>query len=504
LTSTFADAGKYNTQYSYDKNGNIKTLNRMGQLGGSSSFDFIDNLAYAYTGNQLKYVNDHTDLDHQDNGFTDNGSFLTTNEYFYDLNGNLTQDLNKQIDHIGYNHLNLPQHIAIGTSAFNTIDFLYTANGVKLQKSIAGSGARSAPTDYLGSIVYPGDADAFIFTPEGRALRNDQGKFDYEYFLKDHLGNTRVSFNQKGTILQDNSYYPFGMDLGEALTYVDNTAIENKYKYNGKELQDDFGLGWYDYGARFYDAQLGRFHTIDPRAEVYFSWSPYNYVGGNPIRRIDENGEFWNYAFGAVIGGVVEAGAQIAINMATGDNFSSAVGKVDLADVGVAMVEGAMTSGGSALKTIARKGVVLAVSEGVKATTDISFDEGLATTGGVVGESKSISKTFIDFSTGFAGGKASSSIVEGSSKMTGDALESGIHATLTKSDKATARVVDNVVNSVGYNATVDGATNMAENASSALINNVTSMPTINSSSNAVYTPVSDNTRVVNNKYLELQ
>ncbi|MDP2722137.1 MAG: DUF6443 domain-containing protein [Bacteroidales bacterium] len=300
LTSTFADAGKYNTQYSYDKNGNIKTLNRMGQLGGSGSFDFIDNLTYAYTGNQLKYVNDQPGVNYSDNGFTDNGSFLTTNEYFYDLNGNLTKDMNKQIDHIDYNHLNLPQHIAMGPGAFNTIDYLYTAGGVKLQKSIAGSGDRSALTDYLGSIVYTSEKTVYILTPEGRALRNDQGNFDYEYFLKDHLGNTRVSFNQKGTILQDNSYYPFGMDMGESLTYIDNTAIENKYKYNGKEMQDDFGLGWYDYGARFYDAQLGRWHVIDPMSEIARRWTPYQYAYNNPIRFIDPDGmvvdDIYNYA----------------------------------------------------------------------------------------------------------------------------------------------------------------------------------------------------------------
>jgi len=191
----------------------------------------------------------------------------------------------------GNNHipnLNLPQHISIGTNAsFDNIDFLYTAGGVKLQKSIAVGGARSAPTDYLGSIVYPGEANAFIFTPEGRALRNDEGNFDYEYFLHDHLGNTRVSFNQKGTTLQDNSYYPFGMSLGESLTYTDNTTSENKYLYNGKELQDDFGLGWYDYGARMYDAEVGRFPGIDPKANLFYWVSPYNYAENSPISNID-------------------------------------------------------------------------------------------------------------------------------------------------------------------------------------------------------------------------
>gem|GEM_PF-3671993 len=287
LTATYADAGKYTTHYTYDKNGNIENLTRMGELGGSNTYGYIDQLTYAYTGNQLKYVNDNTGDNHQNNGFTDNGSLLTTNEYFYDLNGNLTRDLNKQINHIEYNYLNLPRRIDLSGANLNTINYLYSANGVKLQKNTSISHARSAPTDYLGTIVYPGDAPAYIFTPEGRALRNDQGNFDYEYFLKDHLGNTRVSFNQKGTILQDNSYYPFGMGLGEALTYVDNTATENKYLYNGKEMQDDFGLGWYDYGARMYDAELGRWHVVDPLAEYHFNFTPYNYCLNNPINYKD-------------------------------------------------------------------------------------------------------------------------------------------------------------------------------------------------------------------------
>ncbi|PIQ29526.1 MAG: hypothetical protein COW63_12665 [Bacteroidetes bacterium CG18_big_fil_WC_8_21_14_2_50_41_14] len=57
--------------------------------------------------------------------------------------------------------LNLPQHIDIGTSAFNTIDYIYTAGGAKLQKSVAGSGDRSTPTDYLGSIVYTSEKTVY-------------------------------------------------------------------------------------------------------------------------------------------------------------------------------------------------------------------------------------------------------------------------------------------------------------------------------------------------------
>jgi len=66
---------------------------------------------------------------------------------------------------------------------------------------------------------------------------------------------------------------------------------KNTYLYNGKELQKDFDFEWYDYGARFYDVQVGRFHSVDPLAEKYYSMSPYNYTLGNPIKYIDPNGK---------------------------------------------------------------------------------------------------------------------------------------------------------------------------------------------------------------------
>jgi RHS repeat-associated protein len=64
----------------------------------------------------------------------------------------------------------------------------------------------------------------------------------------------------------------------------------NNYLYNGKEQQTDFNIHLYDYGARFYDPQLARFHTIDPMADTYFDLSPYNYVANNPLIFIDPDG----------------------------------------------------------------------------------------------------------------------------------------------------------------------------------------------------------------------
>lgn len=146
--------------------------------------------------------------------------------------------------------------------------------------------------NYMQTILSPDTSGSKQL--EGRVVV-DGSSYAYQYFLKDHLGNTRITFNESGTIIQEDSYYPYGMNMS-GLSHSSGEDLPNKYLYNGKELQDEFGLGWYDYGARFYDPTGVHWTTPDLMAESYYAWSPYNYVRGNPITRFDPNG-MWDDEF---------------------------------------------------------------------------------------------------------------------------------------------------------------------------------------------------------------
>jgi RHS repeat-associated protein len=242
----------------------------------------IDNLTYSYKSggesNQLDRVDDSVS---GSNGFSEN--VKQANEYGYDGNGNLTSDANKGYTSILYNYLNLPKRV--GTTS-QYISYIYNAAGTKLAKIATGG----TYTYYAGSFVYNGSSLNYILTKEGMWLPGGY----YQYYLKDHLGDTRLLVNtsgQGGTVVQQTDYYPFGMDIA-----CYNGGLDNKYRYNGKEIQEDVinskSLTWYDYGARFYDARIGRWHTIDPMTEKGRRWSPYNYGLDNSVRFIDPDGNW--------------------------------------------------------------------------------------------------------------------------------------------------------------------------------------------------------------------
>ncbi|MBN9284875.1 MULTISPECIES: DUF6443 domain-containing protein [unclassified Flavobacterium] len=303
--------GSYNETVSYDKNGNITALQRTGNLDNPVFAIDIDNLSYFYNGNKLMRVNDATN---NPEGFTDNGYGNTYDDYAYDANGNMIKDENKKITNIVYNHLNLPVEITF--SGGNKINYLYNAAGVKVQKKVT-EGAAVKTTDYLGGFQYVNSKLVFFTHAEGYVKVTDDVYFNYVFHFTDHLGNFRASWtlNEKTgelQIMEENHYYPFGLKHKayntEQYTYtmpMDGTPGYNvpelaqeesrnpnpyKYKHNGKELQEELGLNLYDYGARNYDAAIGRWMNIDPLAEQSRRWTPYNYAYNNPMFFVDPDG----------------------------------------------------------------------------------------------------------------------------------------------------------------------------------------------------------------------
>ena len=275
----------YDENLTYDKNGNIKKLSRKGDYDPQVGNIDIDDLVYTYTANtnQLTKVEDNSN---NVSGFNDANK--ADDDYSYDDNGNMITDKNKNITAISYNHLNLPKKITFGTTG--SIEYFYTAAGQKIEK-IVTEGTVTTATNYLGGYQYKDNVLEFFPTAEGY-VKNTDGSLSYVFQYKDHLGNVRLSYAKNPTtqvleIIEENNYYPFGL---KHKGYNDYTANSNKYKYNGKELQDELGLNMYDYGARNYDPALGRWMNIDPLAEKSRRFNPYTYALNNPVFFIDPDG----------------------------------------------------------------------------------------------------------------------------------------------------------------------------------------------------------------------
>jgi len=296
-SATFSGSGftslAYKTSYRYNKNGNFTSASRYGSTGV-----LTDVISYTYNSysNQL---NSSTDSRGDIAGVDDfSGTLTGINRYGYDGNGNLIRDDYKGLT-IKNNYMNLPDTLDFGSNS--KINYFYNSTGEKMMRSVMINSGTPTVTSYFGPFVSEGLQGGtislkYIMTPEGRIINNGTDaspSWSWEYNLTDHLGNVRAVITPAttagySTLVQQTHYYPFGMRMSQISTALTSTG--NDYLYNGKQYQDDLNLNWYDYGARFYDPALGRWHSVDPLAEVNYSQSPYHFCNNNPIRFVDPSG----------------------------------------------------------------------------------------------------------------------------------------------------------------------------------------------------------------------
>ncbi|MFS4472152.1 RHS repeat domain-containing protein [Chryseobacterium sp. T20] len=212
--------------------------------------------------------------------------------------------------------------------------YLYRADGVKVKKLFGDlethylddfqyKSTKPSESSVVGTDISVIDDPSEVAEIKLRIIPTSEGYYDallnqYIYNYTDHLGNVRLSYTdtnkdgviqprqyfqsqcedipwdpfnppscisiwKPGEIVEINTYYPFGL----LHNYTATTLNAYQYKYNGKELQES---GMYDYGARMYMPDLGRWGVVDPLAEKMTRHSPYNYAFNNPIRFVDPDG----------------------------------------------------------------------------------------------------------------------------------------------------------------------------------------------------------------------
>jgi RHS repeat-associated protein len=315
---------------SYDQNGNIQFLKR------TVNAAVVDNLTYGYetSSNRIQKIDDAGDKTNA-NYFVD---ITNATDYTYDANGNMKTDVNKAITSIAYTHANLPTAIiSNSTIAANkgTMKYYYSFTGKKVRTEVLDGTAtaftNAKTVEYVNGLAFKGGTLEFIPTAEGRALAAKfvwsnattstavapappvapANQYRYEYQLKDHLGDLRLSCrcgdpkrNAAGDIIvgagagleptiavQENHYDPWGLGFADAASNTQKPSKNtDRFQYNGKEKVSDLGLGLFDYGARHYDPTMGRWISVDPLAEKTRKWTPYNYALDNPLRFIDADG----------------------------------------------------------------------------------------------------------------------------------------------------------------------------------------------------------------------
>ncbi|MFZ1288494.1 MAG: RHS repeat-associated core domain-containing protein [Melioribacteraceae bacterium] len=262
LLSSNCNNNNYDENFTYDKDGNFLTKNRNNT-----------NYTYAYFSNTNKL-----------NTISGIYSFL------YDNKGNLTQKNSGGTNIFtvtNYDYRNLP--LTVTDITFGTTTYKYDDAGNRIYKE-NGSLKDFYLRDNSGNeiVIYDLNTNSvkqFNIIGNGLVGYIKLGSPDERfYFVKDHLGSVRASVDENGEIISAKDYFAYGNVLRNI-----NYGEEDRYDFTEKERDVETGLNYF--GARYLDSDLGRWLSVDPLADKYPGWSPYNYVMNNPLNIIDPNGD---------------------------------------------------------------------------------------------------------------------------------------------------------------------------------------------------------------------
>ena len=263
------------TGITYDRNGNMLSLSRIGRSGA-------DSFIMGYEGNQLRFV-------------SRNGTAL--GNCYHDPNGNMSY-----APHMG---------MSFSFNGRNYIEKVYTNGSTLVNYSYLADGSKLSATDgegdgllYRGSLIYRKTGDDIELESaafsEGRFVRSAGGIIRPMIHITDHLGSVRaVVDGLTGQTVETNDYYPFGSRWEDEDGISDLT---NRYRFNGKEDQEgEFGVPTLDYGARHYTTSSARWLSMDPLSEKYYGISPYAFCNNDPVNFVDLDGRRWINSLGQVV-----------------------------------------------------------------------------------------------------------------------------------------------------------------------------------------------------------
>ena len=235
-----------------------------------------------------------------------------------------------------WNDLGLVEKVSLNGE--DLVNYAYLADGTKVSV-LDGDGDGLL---YLGSLIYRKQGETIslesVGFAGGRFVAKESGMVPM-FHVTDHLGSVRVVDGVSGEVVETNDYYPFGSRWNTTSDLMDDT---NRFRYNSKEEQFNFGTPYIDYGTRQYDPVLGRWFAQDPLSEKYYSISPYAFCAGNPVKYLDPDGEIIGTAIDVIS---VGAGIRSFIKNVSSGNVRGAVGDgigviVDVAAAAIPFVPG--------------------------------------------------------------------------------------------------------------------------------------------------------------------